>query len=189
MIAQLRGTLMHKSAEGCVVDCGGVGYGVALSLMSLEAVGPTGGSVMLFVHTHVTEDALRLYGFVTELERRTFEILLQTAGVGPRLALTVLSTLSPQDLSRAVTHKDRSALTRIPGVGPKKADRLLIELAQAVSPTDDVVSALLHLGFSLEVSQQAARAADTLLPQSQDVAALTRAALQHATRGPKGAVR
>ena len=195
MIASLRGLLAHKDHEGVIVECAGVGYGVAMSMQSLHAVGAPGREVRLFIHTHVAEDTLRLYGFVTADERRTFEILLNTTGVGPRLALAILSTLAPEDLLTAVTLKDRTALTRIPGVGPKKADRLLLELsgrlAVAGSGTGtaslggDVISALTHLGFDQAMAQRAAQEARAALPGCEDVATLTRHALQRISQRPQ----
>lgn len=194
MIASLRGVVAHKDHEGAIIECAGVGYGVAMSAHSLVAVGAAGTQVRLWVYTHVAEDSLRLYGFDTLDERRAFEVLLNTAGVGPKLALTVLSTLTPDDLLAAVSRKDRGALTRIPGVGPKKAERLLLELAGRLMPsstgvglgrvTGDVVGALTHLGFELTLAQHAAREAHVALPDCNDVATLTRHALQCISHKP-----
>lgn len=190
MIATLRGTLSHKDHEGAIIECAGVGYGVATSTQTQQALGAVGSQVFVFVHTHVAEDALKLYGFATQDERRSFDVLLATSGVGPRLALAILSTLTPEQLLRAVSRKDRSALTHVPGVGPKKAERLLLELSgrmtaattQLTAPgTDvlgDVASALTHLGFDSTQAFEAARTAYAALPGSQDVATLTRLALQ-----------
>ena len=196
MIASLRGLLAHKDHEGAIVECAGVGYGVAMSMQSLHAVGATGREVRLHIYTHVAEDTLRLYGFVTADERRTFEVLLNTSGVGPRLALAILSTLAPEDLLTAVSLKDRTALTRIPGVGPKKADRLLLELSGRLAVTTgdtgtasslggDLVSALTHLGFDPAVAQRAAQQARAALPGCEDVATLTRHALQRISQRPQ----
>jgi Holliday junction DNA helicase RuvA len=189
MIAMLRGQLAHKDGEGAVIDCQGVGYGVAMSVTSLVALGDIGQTVTVFVHTYVAEDALRLYGFSSVAERRTFEVLLATSGVGPKLALTILSTLDATQLSAAVASKDRSRLTRIPGVGPKKADRLLLELQDrlggamslpfdAPSIVGDVISALVHLGFGQPEAEQAAQKAHKTWPKVTDIATLTRHALQ-----------
>jgi len=198
MISSLKGLLAHKDHEGAIVECAGVGYGVAMSMQSLHAVGATGREVRLHIYTHVAEDTLRLYGFVTADERRTFEVLLNTSGVGPRLALAILSTLAPEDLLTAVSLKDRTALTRIPGVGPKKADRLLLELSGRLAvagtgagtgPTSlngDVISALTHLGFDQAVAQRAAQEARASMPGCEDVATLTRHALQRISHRPKG---
>lgn len=197
MIASLRGVLSYKDAEGATIECSGVGYGVAASSQTLAALGPLGQEVRLHVYTHVSEDALKLYGFVHSDERRCFEVLLGTTGVGPRLALAILSTLTPEHLLRAVSLKDRSALTRIPGVGPKKADRLLLELsgrltatqsysAQGPSSLSDVASALTHLGFDITQATEAASAAQSALPECTDVATLTKHALQRISQSAHG---
>lgn len=195
MIALLEGTLVHKDMEGGVILCHGVGYGVSMSLATLLSVGPVGSPVQVHVHTHVGADVLRLYAFAKADERRAFVVLMGTSGVGPRLALAILSTLSPDELGQAVAAKDRSRLTRIPGVGPKKADRLLLELADRIAPeagplfaqghlTRDVAAALTHLGFAPQVADEAAQAAHTACPGELDVATLVRHALRWATQKP-----
>lgn len=197
MISTLRGILTHKDHGSAIIECAGVGYGIAASTQTLQALAQVGEEVRVLVHTHVAEDALKLYGFATPQERRSFDVLLATTGVGPRLALAILSTLTPEELLRAVSRKDRSALTHVPGVGPKKAERLLLELSGRMtaeqtamtSPGTDVVgdvaSALTHLGFDANQAFEAARAAHQALPKSADVATLTRLALQSIS-GVKG---
>jgi holliday junction DNA helicase RuvA len=129
MIGWLRGEIVARTAQGeLIVDVGGVGYRLTVSPMLLAAVGDRGTSVELHVHTHVREDAIVLYGFATTEERRCFEALLGAHGVGPALALAVLSALRPPDLVRAVLDEDLGALCTVPGVGRKTAARLVLDL-------------------------------------------------------------
>ena len=169
-----------------------VGYGLAMSLPCLARLGSPGSQVQVLVHTHVAEDALRLFGFLDPAERTGFEILLNTSGVGPRLALAILSALAPADLALAVQDHDKLALTRIPGVGPKKAERLLLELKGRIKLDDvvavgapgpaglqrDLLSALMNLGFQPPVAERAARQALKAHPEAADLTVLVRAALQ-----------
>ncbi len=195
MIAELRGMLVRKDAQSVVVDCGGVGYGLSLSLSSLGKLGAEGSTVHVYVYTHVGQDVLRLYGFADASERATFETLIGTTGVGPRLALSVLSAMSPAELATAVQARDKSALTRIPGIGNKTAERLLVELkdrlpepgvrvqvAKTASVESELVSALVNLGFKEAQAEEVARTARESLPEVRDVAALVRHALRSATR-------
>jgi len=129
VIGWLRGEIVARSPEGeIIVDVGGVGYRLSVSPTLLAAVGERGATVELHVHTHVREDALVLYGFATAQERRCFEALLGAHGVGPALALAVLSALRPADLVRAVLDEDLGALCTVPGVGRKTAARLVLDL-------------------------------------------------------------
>ena len=129
MIGWLRGELVSRSPEGeLIVDVGGVGYRLTVSPTLLAAVGERGTPVELHVHTHVREDAIVLYGFATTEERRCFEALLGAHGVGPTLALAVLSALRPAELVRAVLDEDLGALCTVPGVGRKTAARLVLDL-------------------------------------------------------------
>ncbi len=167
MIAHLRGRLLSLSPELAVVDLGGVGYGVNLSVTTnyeLEKA-PEDTEVSLFVHTHVREDALALYGFASERERQLFERLITVSGVGPRLARGILSGLAADALLRALAAGDLARLTRVPGVGKKTAERLVLELREkaielarevAASPAaaaelptadDDLLGALVNLGY------------------------------------------
>jgi holliday junction DNA helicase RuvA len=198
MIASLRGLLRHKDTEGAVIECGGVGYGVAMSLSALTRMGKEGDQVTVLVHTHLTQESLRLFAFLDADEKSAFEILLGTQGVGPRLALAILSSMSPRELAEAIDMADKGALQRIPGVGPKKAARLLIELKGrvegfavaggtqvrlAVAPVyNDLVSALVNLGFNPQVAERAARGAQQSHPDETDLATLVRAALRSTTR-------
>ncbi|HEX7777756.1 MAG TPA: Holliday junction branch migration protein RuvA [Vicinamibacterales bacterium] len=163
MIAHLAGTLLEKHVQRLVVDVGGVGYDVHVPLSTFYAVGEPGARVVLRVHTHVREDALQLFGFVTALELSLFQRLISVSGIGPKVALAVLSGIEPADLIRAVKGSDIARLTRIPGVGKKTSERIVVELRDrlptveepAASDTvsdagdvrDNVLSALVNLGY------------------------------------------
>ena len=140
MIGSLRGTLLDRSQSGeLLVEVGGVGYRVSVSAATLSAAGDLGGPVFLHVHTNVRDDAIVLYGFATRDERVCFEALLGAHGVGPALALAILSAHSPSSLRRALAHDDVDALTMVPGVGKKTAARLLIELKSRLDlPDEDI---------------------------------------------------
>jgi len=150
MIERIRGELLEKDPRHVVVDCGGVGYGLQVSTATFEALPLAGQPADLYVHTHVREDALELFGFATRDEREVFLLLQTISGVGPSLALTLLSALTPASLARAVQAGDVTALTRVKGVGRKTAERLALELkdklkdyAWARESTDDGVSSIL----------------------------------------------
>ena len=173
MIARLRGTLVDKSPSRIVVDVGGVGYDVQIPLSTFYPLGDAGSDVVLRVHTHVREDAIALFGFATPLEHDLFERLIAINGVGPKLALAVLSGIEPTELIRAVRAQDVARLTKIPGVGKKTAERIGLELKDrlpvtpaAVEPEQtastaadqlrsDVLSALLNLGYQPAAAEQA----------------------------------
>ncbi len=177
MIAALRGALADKQPDRVVIDVGGVGYDVQIPLSTYYAVGDRGAEVALRIHTHVREEALSLFGFATRLELHLFERLIGVNGVGPRLALAVLSGIEPPALIQAVRTADVARLTRIPGVGRKTAERIALELKdklQAVAPDDeaddverpvdddlrgDVISALLNLGYNRPPAERAVSAA------------------------------
>ena len=163
MIAQLRGRLLRKQPQEAVVDVAGVGYRVAIPLSTYYRIGEPGGEVTLLTHTHVREDVLALFGFLTVAEQALFERLIAVSGVGPRLALSILSGIEAPELVAALRASDVARLTRIPGVGKKTAERLVLELkdkvqglAAAEEPAastpsaakEDLVSALVHLGYS-----------------------------------------
>ncbi len=165
MIAQVRGHLVRKEPQEAVVDVGGVGYRVAIPLSTYYRIGDPGGEVTLLIHTHVREDALALFGFLTAAEQALFERLIAVSGVGPKLALSILSGIEAPVLVAALRGGDVVRLTRIPGVGKKTAERLVLELKDKVqglaatedeapsappvsSSKEDLVSALVHLGYS-----------------------------------------
>ena len=133
MIARLAGKLVEKSPERIVLDVQGVGYDVRVPLSTYAALPVTGESLQLLIHTHLREDALTLYGFSTPLERYLFEKMISVSGVGPRLALALLSGLSPQALTDAIRTGATSALCLVPGVGRKTAERLVVDLRDKIS--------------------------------------------------------
>jgi len=163
VIAHLAGTLLEKHLQRLVVDVNGVGYDVHVPLSTIYATGEPGSAVRLRVHTHVTDDAIRLFGFQTALELTLFERLIGVSGIGPRVALAVLSGIEPAELIRALRSGDLVRLTRIPGIGRKTAERLVLELKDRLPSEvpgeepevphpggelrDDVLSALVNLGY------------------------------------------
>jgi Holliday junction DNA helicase RuvA len=163
MIAFLRGRVLEKHPNRVIVDVGGVGYDVAVPLSTFYTAGEPGAAIELRVHTHVRDDQLALFGFASALELLMFERLIAVSGIGPRLALSVLSGIEPADLAQAIQRGDLGRLTRIPGVGRKTAERIVVELRdrlpQAIAATsaapaargaalrDDLVSALANLGY------------------------------------------
>jgi holliday junction DNA helicase RuvA len=136
MIGSLRGLFLDRSGNEMLVEVGGVGYRVLVSPATLSRIGAPGSEVFVHVYTHVREDALILYGFASREDRRTFEVLLSAHGVGPALAMAILSALTPDALRVAVSGDDVDALTMVPGVGKKTAARLLIELKSKLSVDD-----------------------------------------------------
>ena len=177
MIAHLRGRILEKHPNRIAVDVNGVGYDVFVPLSTFYGIGDAGGEIALRIYTHVREDTLALYGFATRLEQDLFERLIGISGIGPKLALAVLSGLEPYDLVRAIERGDVARLTNIPGVGKKTSERIVLELkdrlprAQAVTTAagavaphapvmrDDVVSALVNLGYHRPLAEKAAEAA------------------------------
>src|ERR1700688_4144658 len=172
MIAQLRGSLGDKRPNQVLVDVGGVGYLVHIPLSTFYALGDLHSNVTLLIHTQVREDALALYGFLTAREKHLFELLISASGVGPSLALKILSGMRGDDLIPAIRAADLPKLTRIPGVGRKTAERIVLELRDklaAVEPPQpervtasgrtqlesDVVSALLNLGYDRRTAENA----------------------------------
>jgi Holliday junction DNA helicase RuvA len=160
MIARLFGRIADKHPNRLIVDVAGVGYDVQVPLSTFYVSPDTGGEMALRVHTHVREDQLALYGFATELELTMFEKLIAVSGIGPKLALSVLSGIEPRDLAGAIQRNDIARLTAIPGVGKKTAERMCVELrdrlpktidASPESPEDslrqDLISALANLGY------------------------------------------
>ena len=166
MIAFLRGRVLDKHPNRLIVDVQGVGYEVQVPLSTYYDVGTEGAEVSLRVHTHVREDALQLFGFLTALEQQVFERLIGISGIGPKLAIGVLSGIEPRELIGAVQRADVARLTAIPGIGKKTAERIVLELrdrlqqfagapAEAAAPPaspadrlrDDLVSALVNLGY------------------------------------------
>ncbi len=172
MIAVLRGSIAEKTPSRVIVDVAGVGYDVLVPLSTFYVLGEPGAAVTLRIHTHVREDILALYGFITRLEQDLFERLIAISGVGPKLALAVLSGIEPAELIRAVRTQDVARLTRIPGIGKKTAERIGLELKdrlpaslQLTEPApaastpadqlrDDLLSALVNLGYQRSVAEK-----------------------------------
>ena len=173
MIATLTGRLKRKAVDYLIVDVSGVGYQVSVPLSTYCQMPEGGGEVSLYIHTHLREDSLSLFGFMTQAEKETFLQLMAVSGIGPKLALAVLSALSVQDLSQAIQTSDDSRLCAIPGIGKKTAARMVLELkdkitcaAPLVSPAgeaafpnevEDVVSALVNLGYKKPLAEDALR--------------------------------
>jgi holliday junction DNA helicase RuvA len=178
MIARLAGMLTEKGPGRVVVDVHGVGYDVQVPLSTFYVLGEPGSTVSLRVHTHVREDVIALYGFASGLEQDLFERLIAISGIGPKLALAVLSGMEPPDLVRAIRSQDVARLTSIPGIGRKTAERIGLELkdrlpqslqaaadaAKPAAPEDqlraDLLSALLNLGYQRAAAD---KAIDTVL--------------------------
>jgi Holliday junction DNA helicase RuvA len=177
MIAHLRGRLLEKHPNRVIVDVQGVGYEALVPLSTFYVMPDAGGEIALRIHTHVREDALLLYGFATVLELQLFDRLISVSGIGPKLALAVLSGIEPNDLIAAVKTNDIARLTAIPGVGKKTAERIGLELKDkmgAFTPAEgvaaapategeslrnDVLSALINLGYHRPLAERALDAA------------------------------
>jgi Holliday junction DNA helicase RuvA len=171
MIGLLRGRLLEKRPNQVILDVGGVGYLVAVPLSTFAAMGDLHAEVTLLIHTHVREDALALYGFLSAREKHLFELLLGASGVGPTLALKILSGMNVEELVPAIRTGDLARLTKIPGVGRKTAERMVVELKDkleavaaeaekpaAASPAGveaDVQSALTNLGYDERTAEAA----------------------------------
>src|SRR6476646_6091539 len=138
MIAQLRGTLADKRPNQILVDVGGVGYLVHIPVSTFYALGELHSNVTLLIHTQVREDAIALYGFLSSREKHLFELLISASGVGPVLALKILSGMSADDLIPAIRAADFPRLTRIPGVGRKTAERIVLELRDKLAAVEIV---------------------------------------------------
>jgi holliday junction DNA helicase RuvA len=184
LIAHLRGRISDKHPNRVVVDVGGVGYDVFVPLSTFYGMGEAGTDIALRIHTHVREDALQLFGFATTLEQDLFERLIGVSGIGPKLALAVLSGIEPKELIRAIERGDVARLTAIPGVGKKTSERIVLELkdrlprvsAESVAAIDgaapeaplqdDVISALVNLGYHRPLAEKAAASAVKVVPDA-----------------------
>lgn len=160
MIAHLRGKLISKHPNQAIVEAAGVGYEVNISIPTFSGLPALGADVALFIYTHVREDALALFGFLRSEDKQLFEKLLSVSGIGPKLAITILSGMPADAMVAAIKGNNLAALTRIPGIGKKTAERLVLELRDkldaftapatiaAVTPVEeDVISALMNLGY------------------------------------------
>lgn len=198
MIARLAGVLVETTADSAVIDVNGVGYLVLASSKTLDAIGPTGGSVTLLTELQVREDSMTLFAFGSAGEREAFRQLTSVQGVGGRLALAILSILGPEDLARAVSTADKAMISRASGVGPKLAQRIAMELqgklgapglASALGTTvprggaaHDALSALANLGFKPAEASAAVAAAHEELGPDATLDALVRLALRKAAK-------
>jgi Holliday junction DNA helicase RuvA len=186
VIAHLRGSILEKHPNRIVIDVNGVGYDVFVPLSTFYGLGDAGSGIALRIHTHVREDALVLYGFATLLEQELFERLIGVSGIGPKVALAVLSGIEPHEFLRAIELGDLARLTAIPGVGKKTSERIVLELkdrlpraqaaaavagaAPAAAPAmrDDVVSALVNLGYHRPLAEKSAEAAIRTIGSASD---------------------
>jgi Holliday junction DNA helicase RuvA len=196
MIARLSGLLAETAADSVVIDVGGVGYQVHLSARTLNAIGPIGGEVVLLTELQVREDAWTLFGFGSQAERDAFRALTSVQGVGGRLALAILSVLSPDELGRAISQGDKAMIGRANGVGPKLAARIANELQGKLGTTGlggvtavpragaaaDALSALANLGFKPADASAAVNAAQDELGEDATLDALVRLALKKAAK-------
>jgi len=178
VIAFLRGRILDKQPNRIVVDVNGVGYDLSVPLSTFYGLADVGGEIALRVHTHVREDALALYGFATRLEQDLFERLIGVSGIGPKVGLAVLSGIEPMELIRAIERGDLARLTAIPGVGKKTSERIVLELKDRLPRVeaaaageaatsveaplllrDDLLSALINLGYHRPLAEKAVEAA------------------------------
>jgi Holliday junction DNA helicase RuvA len=169
MIAHLRGKLISKHPNQAIVEAAGVGYDVVISIPTFSELPALGSEVSFFIHTHVREDALALFGFLRAQEKQLFERLLSVSGNGPKLAITILSGMSADVMIASIKGNNVAALTRIPGIGKKTAERMVLELRDkldtfsvsaetvaAASPVEeDVISALVNLGYQRPMAEKA----------------------------------
>ena len=173
MIAHLRGRIVAKHPNQVIVEAGGVGYDVNITIPTFSALPAAGSEVALHIHTHVREDALALYGFLRAEEKRLFERLIGVSGIGPKLAVTILSGMAADAMVAAIRDNDIAKLTRIPGIGKKTAERMVLELrdkleglaavpaAKASPLEEDVLSALVNLGYQRPAAERALERAAT----------------------------
>lgn len=200
MIASLQGTLIFKSPTEVIIDTHGVGYSVSVPLSTYTALGNLNSTVTVLTYLHVREDALQLYGFATEEERNIFKLLISVSGIGPRMGQTILSGITVPDLKHHIISGNLGALTAIPGVGKKLAERLIVELRDRISKVEtgilpaaatdkqsqvrsEAILALTSLGYSRPVAEKALLSAlrDTN-GKELPVEELIKAALRHATK-------
>jgi len=176
MIAHLRGRLITKHPNQAIVEAGGVGYDVTISVPTFSDLPAAGGEVSLHIHTHVREDQIALYGFLRPAEKQLFEKLITVSGIGPKLAITILSGMPADEMTGAIRGNDIARLTRIPGIGKKTAERMVLELRDKLPPAgadttpastlpalspveEDVLSALVNLGYQRAAAERVLAAA------------------------------
>ncbi len=188
MIASLRGRLISKKPDCLIVEVGGVGYHVNVPVTLLSNLPDEHKDVFLFVYTHVREDAIQLYGFQTDDDKRIFTTLLGISGIGPKVALNILSTISPDNFYNAINSEDVDILCRVPGLGKKTAHRLILELRGKLPSLkekkntvyDDTLSALVNLGYKKNIAQEVLdKAYDS---GHKDIESLLKEALKYLTK-------
>jgi Holliday junction DNA helicase RuvA len=205
MIGKLRGTIDSYGEDFIIVDVGGVGYLVHCSTRTLQALPSVGEAVALAIETHVREDQIKLFGFTSDLEREWFRLLQTVQGVGTKVALAILGTLKPTDLASAIALRDKAAVSRTPGVGPKVAERIVTELKdkapayadidpavvrlsgavdenRAPKPVADAVSALVNLGYGQPQAAAAIAAAARSAGEGAETKQLIRLGLKELSR-------
>jgi Holliday junction DNA helicase RuvA len=170
MIAHLRGRLLTKHPNQAVVETGGVGYDVTITIPTFSDLPAIGNEVALHIHTHVREDQIALYGFLRPAEKQLFEKLITVSGIGPKLAITILSGMAADEMVAAIRGNDIARLTRIPGISKKTAERMVLELRDKLPPAgageapvapamtameEDVLSALVNLGYQRPSAERA----------------------------------
>ena len=169
MIAHLRGRLLAKHPNQAILETAGVGYDVTITVPTFSDLPGPGNEVALHIHTHVREDQIALYGFLRPAEKQLFEKLITVSGIGPKLAITILSGMPADEMVGAIRHNDIARLTRIPGIGKKTAERMVLELRDKLPPADaeapaaptmtameeDVLSALTNLGYQRPAAERA----------------------------------
>jgi len=170
MIAHLRGRLLAKHPNQAIVETGGVGYDVTISVSTFSDLPGMGSEIALHIYTHVREDLIALYGFLRPEEKQLFEKLITVSGIGPKLAITILSGMPADEMVRAIRGNDVARLTHIPGIGKKTAERMVLELRDKLPPQgaeavtaipslsaveEDVLSALLNLGYQRAAAEKA----------------------------------
>ena len=179
MIAHLRGKLISRHPNEVIVETMGVGYDVTISVPTFSELPPVGSEVALHIHTHVREDQIALYGFLRPEEKQLFEKLITVSGIGPKLAITILSGMPSEDLARSIRGNDLARLTKIPGIGRKTAERMVLELRDKLPPAgtsevhvipslsatqEDVLSALVNLGYQKAAAEKASGAVEKNAP-------------------------
>jgi Holliday junction DNA helicase RuvA len=181
MIAHLRGKVLSKQPNQVIVEAAGVGYDVTISIPTFSSLPNPGSEVALHIHTHVREDSLSLFGFVRAQEKQLFEKLISVSGIGPKLAITILSGMQTEQMVAAIRGNDLAQLTKIPGIGKKTAERMVLELKdklesfgiQPAAPKanalqEDVISALVNLGYQRPMAERAVeKAAQTTASSGQ----------------------
>ncbi len=205
MIGKLKGLIDSYGEDFVIIDVQGVGYVVQCSTRTLQSLPSPGSVAVLSIETHVREDAIRLFGFTSDIEREWFKVLLTVQGVGTKVALGILSTLKPADLANAIALKDKAAVARAPGVGPKLAERIVNELKgkgpsfgsvdpavvrlseavedrRAPQPVSDAISALTNLGYAQPQASAAVAAALRALGEGAETGALIRQGLKELAR-------